>query len=380
MRLRAWILAAAIAFAGPVAASTITERYTSFYVTGDSLSDDGNLFGPFWYFATGGSPYSGSFFTGGTFTNGEVWNEPLLDDFEDAGRDAENFAVARAEADGSILFPDLDRQIDRLLDRTSPGERGAEPLVSIWIGANDVLDALGSTDARRVARKAADGVAAGARRLAALGLDDLVVLNLPDLAWVPRFNLFERDLRAEARAASRAYNRRLARNVGALEAEGIDVVEVDAARLFNRVRRDPGAYGLVEATLPCVFPTDAAAGAYGQPRRCDRATARERLFIDAVHPNARAHAVLGDFVRDAIEAEAAGATRLAAAAAAPAPAPLPPAALLLPAALAGLGLLRRRRARGPHHGLPVLHAVPARRTGAVAEVPHGRLCEGLVGC
>lgn len=357
--MRMWVLAAVAALglgggAPAVSASPIADAYTSFYVTGDSLSDDGNLFGPLWYAATGGSPYRGSFWRGGAFTNGEVWNEPLLEAFDDAGRDARNLAVGRAETSGGgFLVPDLGRQISRLLDATTRGERGANPLASIWIGGNEILDALGSGGARRAAREAADAVAAGARRLARHGIDDLVILNLPDLARTPRYNLFERARRAEAREATRAYNRRLARNVRALEAGGIAVTPVDAARLLDDARRDPAAFGFANARLPCVFPSDAAARAHGEPRRCARDVADRRLFIDAIHPSARAHALLGSAVEDALLAGLAAPTLVAAQAARaaqrpetlPAPVPLPPAALLLGAALGGLALAGRRRAR-----------------------------------
>lgn len=351
--MRAWSLAAvaALGLGGPAPASPVTDAYTSFYVTGDSLSDNGNLFGPVWYLATGGSPYQGSVFRGGTFTNGDVWNEPLMEAFDDAGRDTRNVAVGRAETSGGgPIVPDLGRQITRLLDATTRGERGANPLASIWIGGNEIIDALASGGGLRAARAAADGVASGARRLARHGLDDLVILNLPRLDRSPRFNLFRRDERAAAREATRAYNRRLARHVVALEAEGVRIIDVNAARLFNEARRDPAAFGLANVTLPCVFPSDAAARAYGQPRRCDRATADRRLFIDEIHPSARAHGILGAAVEDAIRAELPAPTLVAAqtarAAQVPAPVPLPPAALLLGAALGGLALIGRRRGRG----------------------------------
>lgn len=356
--MRVWLLAAASALgmagspqAGPIdaLAEDVAGDFTSFYVLGDSLSDDGNLPGPLWFFATGGAPYAGDFFGGGVFSDGEVWNEPIAEAFREAGRDAENFAVAGSQAVGGGFLPNLDQQIDTLLRDTSPQDRGANPLVSIWSGANDVLDATGSGDARAAARAAADEVAAGARRLFdAAGVDDFVVFNLPNLARIPKFNLFERDLRREARRATRVYNRRLAGRLAQLEADALAVYEVDTFDLIEDARRDPAAFGLADIRLPCVFPSQEEADAFDRPVRCDAATAEGLLFVDDLHPTATAHEALAERAAGAI-LDGGGAISMVASvsAAAPAPVPVPGGAWTLASALAGLmaagGLARRRR-------------------------------------
>ena len=168
------ILLAAIAatgLIGPVSAASITDAFSSFYVLGDSLSDDGNLFGPAWYVATGGKPYSGSFFGGGTFTNGEVWNEPIQREFRNAGHDADNFAMSGGETtDDNFFLADLPDQIARFGARTSASERGDNPLVSMWFGGNDIFDSLsGGGDVIQAAINAADNLAKGALAMSAPG-------------------------------------------------------------------------------------------------------------------------------------------------------------------------------------------------------------------
>ena len=368
--MRVGLVVAALCLAGPARAAPVDDMaagHTSFYVLGDSLSDDGNLPGPAWFLATGGDPYEGGFFSGGVFTDGAVWNEPFTGAFRNAGRDAENFAVAGARASGGGLLPDLDRQIDTLLRGTDARDRGPDPLVSIWTGANDLIGAIGSGDVRGAARAAANEVAAGARRLAdAAGVGDFVVFNMPNLARIPKFNLFERDLRPEARRAAKVYNRRLAKRAAGLAAEGLVVHEVDVFGLVEDARRDPAAFGLVDVVLPCVFPSEAEARAFGEPERCD--DPEGRLFIDDLHPTARAHGAVADLAAGTILGGAGPLAAVASAgAAAPAPVPLPGGAWSLAAAMAGLGLVgraagRRRRGRAgrDRHETLACHLSPRR--------------------
>ncbi len=355
---------AAATLAGPGSASVITDTYSSFYVTGDSLSDDGNLFGPAWYVATGGSPFAGSFFGGGTFTNGDVWNEPLQAEFRQAGRDAENYAVAGAETDdSSLLVPGMSDQLSKIAFGKSAAKRGDNPLVSLWFGGNDIFDAVsGAGDVVQAALDAAENVAVGAYVLSELDVaDDFIIFNLPDLALTPRYNLFEQGSRDDASMASSAFNAQLAGYVDLLETLGINVIDIDIESLFRDVVDDPGSFGLEDALLPCVFPSNAAAATFGQPRRCSRAVADDRLFIDWVHPNRIAHAEIGKVVRNALLDELQPAATLSAeglvaradawilsarSAALVAPAAIPlPAGLPLLATGLGLVALVRRRSR-----------------------------------
>jgi outer membrane lipase/esterase len=336
-------------FSVPARANVITSFFTSLYIFGDSLSDDGNVNGAVWRWWTGGSPYQGNWSDGGTFTNGDVWNEPLQNDFRNAGRDADNFAVGSAGASGgNWLVPDLNGQIKKLLDSTSKSERGKNPLAAIGIGGNDVLKGIGSGDAVAAAISAAKTVAKGIQRLAKdAGFDEFVLFNLPDLGMIPEFRLFETNDRDEARAAGKAYNSELAKRAVALEKEGLNVIEIDIYGLFQDVFDDPGSYGFSNVKLPCVFPSKKEADKYGQPERCSNSTAKGRLFMDALHPNALAHSIIGDLVEDTLKAEvrartAAPMTMMLAASPGPQPIPNPlPGSLSLAAgALAAFAALR----------------------------------------
>ena len=355
MRSLAFAVLTAV-LAGPAAANVITSHYSSFYVLGDSLSDDGNINGLVWRFTTGGSPYQGNWRDGGTFTNGDVWNEPLQKAFRKAGHDADNFAVGKARSSGgSWLIPDLGGQIEKLVDYTTRGERGSNPLVSIWIGANNVIDALtDGDDAVETAISAAKRVASGMRKLAKeAGVRDFVVFNLPNLGKTPQYRLFETDRRSQAIEAAKAYNKRLAKGIGSLESDGLNVIDVDVWTLLSDAVSRRVDYGFTSVKFPCVFPSESAADEYDQPRRCSSSKAEGRLFIDGLHVNALAHEIIGDFVESRIEADILARRMLAAAsaesgAAEPVPTPLPPSAALLLGGAAGLFVAsatrRRRRA------------------------------------
>jgi outer membrane lipase/esterase len=256
---------------------------------------------------------------------------------------------------GNWVLPDLGGQIDKLLDSTSSGDRGKTPLISIWIGANNILDAVGDSDAMKTARKAANTVGKGIERLAdAAGARDFVVFNLPNLARIPEFRLFDQRNQIEARDAGKEYNDTLARRIRALEQDGLNIIDIDIYSLFRDVMADPDTYGFENVKLPCVFPSRAAADRFDQRERCSASTAKGRLFMDALHPNSRAHRIIGDVVTAAITAEAEArssppAARFAAEAQV-IPTPLPGSWILLSLALGALpalGASRRVSSAGP---------------------------------
>ncbi len=314
---------AAASLASGAGAATLTERYSSFWVLGDSLSDPGNL-----YAATGGTRPPSPPYAGGRFSNGPVWAEGVADVFRAAGLPAGNAAFGGATALANAdAVPDLPAQ----LAATAPAiaaAGGARPLAALWFGANDVLDAEGAPHVAATGRRAARAVTAGAQALADTGVRDLVVLNLPDLGATPRYALFAPEASAAASRASRAFNRTLDRGIAGLRRDGLRVTQIDISGLFRGLIASPGRYGLSDATLPCLFPSAAAAAAFGQNPVCAPEVAQERAFFDPLHPNAVVHDRIGEIVAAEV-----------------APVPLPASGLMLGAALLGLGALGLRRRR-----------------------------------
>ena len=311
--------AASVALAAPAGAVPLSDAFTSLYVLGDSLSDDGNLFA-----ATGGaSPQSPPYFEG-RFSDGPVFADYLAEGFART----ENFAYGGAQAvPDADDIPDLPTQL-ALLDAVDPADFGEDGLATLLFGANDIFGALDEgADEVLAAEDAADAVVGAARAALDLGLAEVAVFTLPRLDTTPLYTLFRPELADEALGAERAFNARLDAGLAGLDAEGLAVTLVDTQAFFDVLLTDPGSIGIAETTLPCLFPSQEAAQAFGQPQLCDLGTvAPERAFFDAVHPNGTVHEAFAGYVEGAL---------------APAPIPLPAAGLLLFAALGGLAATRR---------------------------------------
>ena len=303
----------------PAGAATLSD-YTSFYAFGDSLSDDGKLALP---------PPS----LGGRWTNDLTWAERVARDFAVSG----NLALggATAEADNENLYPaearplaTLAGQVAAFLASDPVAAAGSNPLVSIFIGANDIFQDAGEADFSIAA--IGDSVAAAIRDLSAGGpFDDFVLSLLPVPDAAPGFN-----------ALATAYNDYLFGLVPGLEADGIDVVVNDLASLTARIAADPLAYDITQpGTCAPRFlppPPDSENCTYvgtvdGVPRY-DLTRADAYYLVDPVHPSGTVHRLWARQFAAAVAADPG-----------PAPVPLPATGLLL---LGGLGALALRRRRG----------------------------------
>ena len=324
-------LLAFAAYAAPVPAATL--QFDEIHVLGDSLSDVGNV-----HRLTGGIVPESPPYDRLRFSNGRIWYDRVAAAVRADGGRALNFAYGGAQArENRDPVPDLGVQRRLLLDRVDPGPGD---LALIWIGGNDLLNDFGVG----VARKAADQVYSNARALQRAGYDAAMVLNLPNLADIPRFLDSNPARRSAVRRASVAYNNRLADRVTSFRAGGMEVIEVNVFDLFADVTADPTAYGLENMTTPCIR---------NGRDRCSAAEARVTGFADTIHPSSALHAILARQVLDQLEARPRAASFRSAASAGPpvavAAVPLPAPALLLLAAMGGLCLAGRRRVR---------HAVP----------------------
>ncbi len=318
--------------ATPIAAATIADVFSSFFVFGDSLSDNGNVSATL---ETAGIDFPPEPYFEGRFSDGPVWNEAFLAEFE-TGQSA-NFAFGGARtSDDAGTIPDLADQVDAFTAVRPFLTLGDRSLASMFFGANDVFDAIlaaasgppdiiGFLSGRAAATLG--NIAASVGALSAQGIDDFALWNLPDLGQTPRL----RDLGPQAQGlgslATAIYNAGFDAMVGSLRAQGLTIHTVDTFGLFVEATTNPTAFGLVNLTDAClpVDPFEIPTLGVVVPEPC---TAPETfLYWDKLHPTQTGHAALAAVFDASVPAI-----------------PLPAPALLLLAGLGGLAALRRRAA------------------------------------
>ncbi|SLN57279.1 Phosphatidylcholine-sterol acyltransferase precursor [Roseovarius litorisediminis] len=337
------IVIAAVLFlgaAGAAPAATIADAYSSFYAFGDSLSDDGK-------FGTLDPPS-----LDGRFSNGPVWVEHIAQLFKSAGRDTGNLALGGATAGNVNLNPagplstfggqiatfagslaagvGLPTKILPTVEFSlNPPSPGANPLVSILFGPNDIFQGFNPV-------AAANSVANGIRAIASIGanFDDFLVMSLPDIGATPAFAGAGS---AGATAASNAFNAQLALNVAGLRSEGLNIIEFDTESVFQEILADINSgtfkFGIFDARTPCTASIGAPLDpTFSNPGSCLDLGINPNtlLFVDGVHPNGVVHGLVADRAIAAVENHLA---------AVPLPATLP----MLILAVGGIGFIARRR-------------------------------------
>lgn len=351
-------LTVAVTLAAPVQASTLTDLFSSFWVLGDSLSDNGNtarLLDPGFDPNAVGTPNQP-----GVASDGFTWAKELTDAFAAAGKPTKNlaFAGAWASSNGDVV-PDLGAQIDantlqtgitgidpatgQPISLTLPkyddgaggllaraGDFGADPLVAVFIGGNDFLGAAqaiasGSDPALTLEATLSatlSSVTENVNALVAAGVTDFLVMNLPDLGNIPR--LRDTLLAGSMTATSIAYNTGLSGYLQGLRDSGKTVTEIDIFGELNSLIADnPLGLGNVD---------DACLGTAPNPFDCS-----QFLFFDDIHPTRNGHEAVAQSVTRGLNATY-GLT----------PVPLPASALLL---IGGLGLMAGLRRRSAHSAI-----------------------------
>lgn len=303
--IRAFLLCVAMFAAAPQAAHA---AFSSLYVFGDSLSDNGNAFalsGGIW---PPSPPYAQQ------FSNGPVAAQRLADRLgvtltrSTAG--GTNFAVGGATT-GLLNFnfevgapPTLPSTIDNtgMLAQVSgfmgggPNFSPSNSLFMLWAAPNDFFLALATPGADPIAAAGAaiTNIATAIGGLASIGATQFLVPSMPNLAETP-FGLSLTDAdRIALDALSLGFNNGLAQAMAQLRAAiqpGVpefNLMEFDTAAFLHEVIGNPTDFGFTNVTEPCFNPADpgnltnVVAGCQGF------------LFFDTVHPTTAAHLLLGD--------------------------------------------------------------------------------------
>lgn len=296
---RAAVVATCIA--GASAASTITDQFTSLWILGDSLSG---------YIGPPGDPNTQR------SSDGPLWSEQIVTDFLNAGKEAESFAFPGATAGlnranpiiPTLPYYDLTTQVDRLLQEKP--RFGSTPLVSLWIGGNDVGVIAGGLPSSTTVGEYGTAL----NRLVAAGVSDFLLFEVPDIGFTPLVQDPNSPLPpAVATGISQGLNDAFFNLVVPTLPKGVNVTRIDTFALTKTAFQTPDFFG-ADRTGPCVVnrqPVDDCS---------------QTAFFDAFHPTALLH----DFVAHQVRA------------AYIAPIPLPAAGWMLLAALGTLVVVRRR--------------------------------------
>jgi phospholipase/lecithinase/hemolysin len=283
-------------------------QFEKVVVFGDSLSDPGNFFvltGQYTVRPFAPIPSAPYAIGGFHFTDGQTWVEDLSRDLRSpsgAGPALRvphlytNYAFggARARAAAGSAVPDLSAQVSRYFADWA-GAADSHSLYVIWLGANDLRDAVealasdpsGATSVGML-QAAVGSVAQSVVTLWSAGARTFLIPNEPNLAVTPALAAQPPQVQAAAAQLSAAYNAGLAQALAGLAAQLPETtfVRLDVFTLLNSMLAAPKLYGFTNTTQPCLTFGVVAGAICPAPR--------DYVFWDAIHPTAAVHRVLAN--------------------------------------------------------------------------------------
>ncbi|WP_077037218.1 SGNH/GDSL hydrolase family protein [Pelomonas sp. KK5] len=291
-----------------VAAGTATAgaapAYTNLYVFGDSLSDVGNDFT-----VTGGAVPTASFYSQGRFSNGPTYADqlaaglglgPLLPSV--AGGTDYAFGGARVAGVAAGLPPtalSFNQQLAAYGSAHASADAGG--LYLLWIGANDMSDALGQAALGNAAAVPAainttlTALGTAIQGLAAKGATHFLIPDLPDLSLIPAARAQaqgDAGTLATIKFVSQSFNGALAGMLANPGFASLDIHTLDVFSLQNAATA--GAYGFSNVTDACYSGgVNGLPLTPGGPAPTVCADPGSYLYWDYEHPSAALHAVLG---------------------------------------------------------------------------------------
>jgi phospholipase/lecithinase/hemolysin len=288
---------AALAHAGP---------YSSLYVFGDSLSDAGNVLQ-----ITGGAAPVASIYTDGTntgrFTNGLSYVDHLAKGLGLSAapslQGGTNYAFGGARV--SYVNPGLpstalsfNQQISAFTSSHASADAGG--LYVLWIGANDMSDAIGAAVRGNPAAvqsaigNAMKGIGGAIAELSSRGATHFLIPNLPDLSLVPAIRgVGVPQLSALAQNVSLSFNDALQRTLSHADFAPLDIRTFDVFQTQTDITANPTAYGLSNVTSACFTGEVSGAALPGGPTPTVCSAPQSYMYFDYEHPTAALHAVLG---------------------------------------------------------------------------------------
>jgi outer membrane lipase/esterase len=289
MRIRH--LAGAITVALLVSTTAAAADFTKVVAFGDSLSDNGNVS------LASGSPIATRF----TTNPGTVAIENIASYFGNSlapsltgGTD---YAWGGARAAVNVPTPSVIAQVGQYL-AANGGRADSKALYSVWIGANDLLNAGSNPATAQVATVTAATQEVGAiKALQDAGAKTILVFNLPDVGKTPGVMAGGPATAAGASQLALLYNGVLNGGVAQL---GKGIVPIDTYTLLNEVIANPGKYGFSNVTTPACTVASSISCTPGTLVAPD--AAKTYLFADGIHPTTAAHALVAQYAESIITA------------------------------------------------------------------------------
>jgi phospholipase/lecithinase/hemolysin len=297
---------AGLAHAGP---------YSGLYLFGDSLSDVGND-----YQITGGAVPTSAYYTDGShvgrFTNGLTYADRLaaglglgLTASLQGGTDyAYGGARTTYVSPGLVPFGALSFVQQVAAYDAGHAQANASGLYVLWIGANDMSDAIplgyagNPTAVSSAITTATQGIGNAIQDLASRGATHFLIPNLPDLSLTPQVRGYGLpDLSAFAQSASQQFNVALEATLG--QFTGLDIRQLDIYGLQTAITDNPGTYGFDNTTSSCYTGDVNGLPLPGGPAPSVCATPSTYMYWDYEHPTDALHAELGSAALAAVVPE-----------------------------------------------------------------------------
>jgi phospholipase/lecithinase/hemolysin len=278
--------------------------FSSVYAFGDSLSDAGNVS----LGTLGNLPVAGVY-SGGRFTNGNVWVQDLAQNLglpppKPSLAGGTDYAYGGAETGTTAAHAanptDLPSQLGQFV--ASVPSPSPTALYTVWAGSNDVLDIANSTQTpaqqQATVQQAVNNEVGFIDGLVAHGAKNLVVMSIPDLGKTP-YEMARPASDAASSTLAQTYNTDLGAALQQIMASGAASIDyVNTYAMLDAASANPAAYGLTNVTQPVWNGnlTDSHSGTMA----ATGAAQNGYLFFDDLHPTAAGHALLAEGVTQSL--------------------------------------------------------------------------------
>ncbi len=331
------VLMGSTALAGAAQAQA---QFNNLVIVGDSLSDTGNI-GKY----VGGSaalaffPAPTGYQTGflqppyyqNRFSNGPIYADTLATKLGASGTTTDTavggaysgtytggaplqvgaIAVTGTNIGAALsgTLPSLEGQVLSL----ASNRYGSRDLAVVYGGSNDAFATLSALSVQSltplqqtaavttVANTVATNIATEVSQLAALGVRNFVVPNIPALGLAPAFNgTLGANNAVAATSVSGGINQAVAAAMATVSRSlGVNITIVDTSALLSDIAANPAKYGFTNVTNECLATGSAGNIPNGGPTVC--ASPSTYLFWDTVHPTTTTQQIFSQYVASILQ-------------------------------------------------------------------------------